>query len=519
MKRAGWQHTDARTGDEDSTVDRSALREAALAGVRWTTIARLVAEAVGLTSAIVLAHLVPPAEFGRAAIALIVQAIAVAITAAGFGTPLVQRPQVQRAHLQAALLLALGSGVLMTAAVLLLAPWLVEPLFGARTVTLVQIASPLFLLGALGVVPHALLQRRLDFRVISSVDIVAVIVGAAVSIGAAALAGLEGEAVVLGVVAAGAVHSLGLLACVRIPLPAWRWHEMREIAAFGFPTMLSSLSRSGFRNVDYAIVAAMLGPAAAGLYWRAFQLGVEYQRKISGIVQRIALPLYARAATMEDKRALRARVVRTQAAIIFPLLTLFAATASSSVPWVFGPAWEGAVVPAQILAGAGMLAAVMTGMGPLVLAVGHPRALLAWDVGSLALYALAVVIAGRWGVNAVCAAVVVVYLMQLLAAHRFLLTPLVGIPFRSVWDDVAPAGAASALLLAVALPLTKLLEGAGIGPVLVLAAASAAAAPTYLLALRRLSPEGWSDLRLVVRRVLPGRKRGTTAPEPVATPV
>jgi PST family polysaccharide transporter len=447
-----------------------------------------------------------------------VQAIAVAITGAGFGTPLVQRPQVQRAHLQAALLLALGSGVLMTAGCLLLAPWLVEPLFGDRTVTLVQIASPLFLIGAVGVVPHALLQRRLDFRVISSVDIVAVIIGAAVSIGAA-VAGLNGEAVVLGVVASGAVHSLGLLACVRIPLPAWRWREMREIAAFGFPTTLSSLSRSGFRNVDYAIVAAMLGPAAAGLYWRAFQLGVEYQRKISGIVQRIALPLYARAATIEDKRALRARVVRTQAALIFPLLTLFAATASSSVPWVFGPAWEGAVVPAQILAGAGLLAAVMTGMGPLVLAVGHPRALLAWDVGSLALYALAVVIAGRWGVNAVCVAVVGVYLIQLLAAHRFLLSPLVGIPFRSVWDDVAPGGAASALLLAIALPLTKLLEGADAGPVLVLAAATAAAVPAYVLALSRLAPEAWSDLKLIARRVLPSRRRAAPAPEPVATAV
>ena len=40
----------------------------------------------------------------------------------------------------------------------------------------------------------------------------------------------------------------------------------------------------GFRNCDYAIIGARLGRAQAGFYWRAFQLAVEYQSKVTLIM-------------------------------------------------------------------------------------------------------------------------------------------------------------------------------------------------------------------------------------------
>ena len=234
---------------------------------------------------------------------------------------------------------------------------------------------------------------------------------------------------------------------------------------------------------------------------------MEYQRKISGIMQRVALPVYSRAATLEDKRAVRARIVRAQSVLIFPLLAFFAATADTSVPWVFGEAWEPAVLPAQILAGAGMLAAVMTGMGPLVLAVGHPRALLAWDLASFAGFAVAVAVAAPGGVTAVCVAVVAVYAVQLLAAHWYLLRGLVGIPMRSVVSDVAPAAASSIALVAVVLPLDALLEDVAAHPAIVLGALGAAAAPAYLLALRQWFPAAWRDLLIIARYMVPARRQ------------
>ncbi len=52
--------------DGDDTLPREELRDSALRGVRWVAIARVVAEAVSFASMVVLAHLIDPAEFGRA---------------------------------------------------------------------------------------------------------------------------------------------------------------------------------------------------------------------------------------------------------------------------------------------------------------------------------------------------------------------------------------------------------------------------------------------------------------------
>ena len=55
----------------------------------------------------------------------------------------------------------------------------------------------------------------------------------------------------------------------------------RDLLPYGGPAALATVAWTGFRNGDYAIIGAVLGPAQAGFYWRAYQLAVEYQSKIS----------------------------------------------------------------------------------------------------------------------------------------------------------------------------------------------------------------------------------------------
>src|SRR4029078_9167622 len=103
------------------------------------------------------------------------------------------------------------------------------------------------------------------------------------------------------------------------------------------------------RNIDYTIVGAKLGAVQAGFYWRAFNLAVEYQGRITAIMQRVALPIYSRAENLEDMRALRFRVVRAHSAAIIPLLALIGAIAPTLVPWLYGPSWEPAGGPTPVL--------------------------------------------------------------------------------------------------------------------------------------------------------------------------
>ena len=57
-------------------------------------------------------------------------------------------------------------------------------------------------------------------------------------------------------------------------------------------------------------------------------------------------------------------------------------------------------------------------------------------------------------------------------------------------------------MLAAAFPLTRALAAQGVSSPLTILIAAAVAAPIYLVALRLLSPKAWSDLWLLVGKVL-----------------
>jgi PST family polysaccharide transporter len=475
--------------------------------VRWVGAARVVTETVAFGSAVVIAHLVSPAEYGRAAVALLLNQIAQGLSVQGIGSPIVQRREVDREHLRAAVALAWMVGIVATAAALAFALVAAPAVFGDRTAHLLALMAPVFLIVSLTAIPIAQLQRRLDFRHLAIVESAAGVVGAIASV-LLAMAGLDAEALVLGMLVAAAATLALLVVVAPRERPALHRAQMRELARFGAPATASGLLYFGVRNVDYAILAARLSPAQLGYYVRAFQLGSDYQSKVSNVMLRIAFPVFSRTEDLDHLRRVRGRMVRVHTAAIFPLLFALIAVAPVLVPWVFGEQWAPAARPTQILAVAGMVACVGTGTGPLLLAVGRSGALLGYNLAAFVTYAGVVLVAVPYGLTAVCVAVGAVKVLSLIAL-LVLVDRVVGISLaETVRNDIVPAGVAGLGLLAVALPLTSALDGAGLSAPVVLLAAGAAGAAVYTGLLRLLFPATWSDLRLLGERLtgrLPSR--------------
>ena len=311
---------------------------------------RVGVECVSFGSSLVLARLVPPAEFGRAAVALIVVALALVITPQGLGAPLVRFPSSPgrswRRRPSSAWSWAPSSRSAPTRS-----PVVADPIFGGSTSRLIQLAAPAWLLTALGTVPLALLQRNMDFRRIGSSNVLSLFVGSLVALVAAAAGGLDGPALVVGGLAgAGSMSLCYLAAASPLVIPRPHRRAMREITGFGVPVVLSSVAFTVYRNVDYAILGARLGALPLGLYWRAYQLGVDYQSKITGIMQQIGFPLYSRTDDLDDMRRVRERISRLHATLVIPLLALLIPLAPVVVPLLYGDAWRGASRPTQILA-------------------------------------------------------------------------------------------------------------------------------------------------------------------------
>ena len=481
------------------------LTDAAAAGIRWITLARVGTELLLLGSMVVLARLMPPSAFGMFAIAVIVQELAINVPSEGVGSALVQRKSVEREHLQGGFALGLLMGAALASASLLLAAVVVRPVFGAGTSSLVVLATPWFLFGAVLAVPLAVLRRKLDFRRLSLLDITQSIVRAVSSIVLAAVVGLDASALVLGGLAG--VGAMAILALVFAPVPFPRWHSraVRDLLAYGGPASLASISWAGFRNGDYAIVGARLGAAQAGFYWRGFQLAVEYQRKVSAVMASVAFPVLARTTGTDEMFAMRQRMVRLLTITLFPLLAGLVVLAPVVVPWVFGPAWEPAVLPTQILAGAGAATIVIDAVGTVLMAAGRSRALLGYGMAHFVVYVGAVLVASSWGLAAVSIAAVSVHVVFLVVAYEVLLRDRPERTLRFLWDDLSAATISCIALIAVAWPTDLALGGSGSPTVVRVALVALVGACAYLGALRVWFPDAWRDLATLARRVLPMR--------------
>jgi len=302
------------------------------------------------------------------------------------------------------------------------------------------------------------------------------------------------------------VGSALTLLAAPLAAPRWRRRGASRIASFGIWAALATVAGTLFTNIDYAILGARLPPQEVGFYWRAYQVGVEYQSKISGIMLRLAFPLFSRASSLDEMRRMRRTMVRTQTIVLYPVLTTLIALAPELVPFVFGNAWEPTVFPTQILAVAGMATVAVVGSAQLTFAVGKPRAVLLFFLVLVAGYAAVVTWASGYGLHTVVIAVAVYQVVLIGAQFYFLESRQVGIPVRETWSAIVPALSASAISLAVAYPAARLLAGVGVRDIVVILVVGTFAVAVYALALRIVFPPSWHKT-IELARVFLGRSK------------
>jgi PST family polysaccharide transporter len=482
------------------------LGEAALRGARWVTLSRLGIEILGFASSVVLARLITPTEFGYAAIALIVGALALGVTSMGIGAALVQMRETSAHSIEAAVALSVLLGVTAAGVTLATAP-LLRDLVGSPVVDLVRLMSLSFVLAGLGAVPDAMLQRRLDFPRLSKIELTSSMAGILTSLGCA-LAGMNAEAIVAGALVLALTSTLMRFIAARPPWPRWHRPEIRTLVRFGLPATGASIAYTASRNVDYLIVGTRLGATEVGIYYRAYTLGVEYQAKVSQILLRIAFPVLSRASDFESLRELRRRMVRLHAVLLLPPLGLLVVVGPTLVPWLYGSVWDEAGHLVQWLAVAGMAAVIATGTGPVLLATGHPRALRNYNLSSLVVFAIVVYVAAGSGTTAIAIAVALYRVGSMLSSQYLLIQRIVGISMLDMLrNDAAPAAVGTLVLMGAAALVLHALLAEGAPTVVALGAAGVVGFAAYWGVLRIAFAETLADVTRLTRRFLPQRAR------------
>jgi polysaccharide transporter, PST family len=351
-----------------------------------------------LGSQIVMMHLLDPAAFGLIAMIMPVLSLVQIFNELGLTQATIQRSEITHDDLSALFWISLGiSGglaVILALAAPLVAIFYHEP----RLVPVVICSASLLLLSGASAQQIALMNRRMRYAALATIDVACAAMAVCVGI-ATALAGFGYWSLVL-MQAANSLTIAMLAWALSDWRPSWRPRATGALELVRFGGHLTAFNVLGYaeNNLGNILLGRLCGSVALGIYDRAFKLVIVPWWQISLPVARVAIALLSRLRGC-DELYIRAHHRMLQGLLLAALPGLIWASMSADrlVPMVLGPDWSAAVPVVSWLSLATTLVPFGSGAYWLYVSQGRVADQLRWGCVSATAVIVSMVIGVYWG--------------------------------------------------------------------------------------------------------------------------
>lgn len=337
--------TTPRAGDGDLTASTAR-------GLRWTYAAALGSSAMQLIYTSSTSRLLDPTAFGLMAIAQLVVRFSIYFAQMGVMQALIQKPDLTRDDIRAGATSSVAFGATASAAVWVLAPWVVQIFDKPAVAPVLQGVGLTFMLTSVGNTSEALLRRDLRFRELSLIQVTAFFTGYIVVGIGMAIAGYGVWSLVGATLSANIVGStLRYWRCRHALVPVARWEPYRGLLQFGSRVSLINFGEFWGVNLDTFTVGRYEVAALVGQYNRAFYLVNLPLTYLTQSMSNVLLPGFAKLQHDRDRIArVHLRIISLVAAVMLPICAGIAVAGRELVVVVLGDKWEAAVSLVPILA-------------------------------------------------------------------------------------------------------------------------------------------------------------------------
>lgn len=487
----------------DENVGFSPLGFKIRSGVFWKATSQVTLQLSRMVVALVLARMLAPTDWGVAAEVLVFSGFVVVFTDNAFGTALIQRRVLHRADRSTVFWLSAGIGLALALTGIgvsgLLADFYgqseVRPLFAAVSVG--------FLISALGTTQMALLARDMRFRRLELRQIAATLVGAVAGITIAVMG--FGPWAIVGQQLTEASVSTVMLWCITPWRPSLRFsgNSLRRLGGFAGYVFGENLLYQAGRNLGTLLIGGVIGPAAVGAFALATNVILVPFTRLAGPLQQVFFPAFSR---MEGDRERIAdvwiRATRLIAMFAMPALAGIAIVAAQFVEVVLGDKWANAVPVIQILAWVGLLQALQTLNGEVLMSLNRARTLFRFTAFWFVMTTCAFVIGLHWGVKgvAVCYAISTTLVEPVRA---YITTRALGIPLMRFVGSLSGVAQATAIMAVVLLPTRAALVAADVPAIAQLGILIVLGTGAFAAGCRLRAPELLRELRRILRPSTP----------------
>ena len=422
------------------------LKTKTIRGLIWTATSNFGQQGIQFVVTIILARLLTPKDFGIIGIAWIFIGLAAVINQLGIGSAIVQRKDIEEAHLSSAFWANIIMGIILCLLTIIFAPVIASFFKNQQVTRVLQVLSLIFILGSLRIVPNSLLIRDLFFNKLAYVNISALFISGLISI-ILAFSGYGVWSLVWGRLINVIVGLILIWFLVSWrPLFYFNVKKFKELFLFGINVLGTNLVTHLQKNSDYFIVGKYLGASSLGIYTMAYNMVTLPQRKLSTIITSVAFPAFSKIQDEPEKiREGFFTMISSISFVTFPILAGLCAVAPEFVKVILGNKWISAIRPIQILCIPGALYSIGTTVGSVFYAKGRPDLEFKCDIINFSILLCLLLFGIRFGILGVCIAVLI---SSVIGFFMFfgILSRLIQISFLQIFHAIATNTAVSSLM-------------------------------------------------------------------------
>jgi PST family polysaccharide transporter len=322
-------------------ADRAMLKRQSVRGAGMTLAAQGVRCGLQFASQVALAHFLAPRDFGLVAMVAPMLSLVQIFNEMGLTQATVQRARISQAELSALFWINLAVSLCLAAILAAAAPAIAWFYHAPRLAGITLACASLLILSGAGAQQIALLNRRMQFSRLATIDITCSLAACVVGL-AASWQGLGAWALVL----MQAANSLTILVLAWaftgwLPSGPRRWRNVAELLRFGSHLTGFNLLAYAEGNLGAVLIGRLSGAVALGLYDRAYKLVIVPWWQVSLPVARVAVSLLSRlCGAPADYVSAWRRMLQGLMLIAAPGLLWAALTSDTLVPALLGQAWR-----------------------------------------------------------------------------------------------------------------------------------------------------------------------------------
>jgi PST family polysaccharide transporter len=347
------------------------IKEKTIRGGAARFIGQALRSLLRLATIVVLARLLDPSDFGIVAMVTVVTGVFEIFATGGLSVASVQKPEISNAELSTLFWFNIAIGALLSLLCIAAAPVLSTFYSEPQTAVVMIAIAPTFVINATAVQHMALLQRHLRYVTLAAIEVGSEIVTGVVAI-VMALAGFGYWAVVASVITGPLVLTIGAwMASGWLPGLPRNVRDVYPMLRFGGTVTLNGLVVYVAYNLDKVLVGRLFGPAALGIYSRAYELINLPTRIINTSIGAVAFSSLARLQC--EPARLKTYFLKGYALVVsitLPATIACAVFADDIILVTLGQNWTAAATIFRLLAPTILVFSIINPLGWLLLSIG-----------------------------------------------------------------------------------------------------------------------------------------------------